>query len=138
MLLFRPLNPMPFFDDLRRATIVIVEDHPDTRTTLTNFLNRQGAGVIAAGNAADGLQAVIEHHPHVVLCDLGLPDGNGFDLLKKIKVLDSDTHKTRVIAMTAMGNIVQREKAIIAGFDEFLRKPFGPDELLRCLESVVR
>ena len=129
---------MPFLDDLHPVPIVIVEDHPDTRILLTQFLERRGARVVAVSNAAAGLQAVLEHNPHVVLSDLGLPDGSGFDLLKNIRALNSEIHKTPVIAMTAMGKIVERETAITAGFHEFLRKPFEPDELLRSLESVLR
>jgi CheY-like chemotaxis protein len=129
---------MPFLDNLHPVTIVIVEDHSGTRTLLTQFLEQRGAHVVAVSNAAEGLQAVLEHNPRVVLSDLGLPDRSGFDLLKNIRALNSETQKTPVIAMTAIGKIVERERAIAAGFHDFLRKPFGPDALLRALESVLR
>ena len=123
---------------LRHVTIVIVEDHPDTQTFLSDFLTRQGARVIAAGNATKGLEAIQQYHPDVVLSDIGLPDRSGFELLKAIRLLDCEDRSTPVIAMTALGGIVERQKAIVAGFQELLRKPFGPDELLRALHSVLR
>jgi CheY-like chemotaxis protein len=124
--------------NLRDVTIVIVEDHPDTRTFLSDFLTRQGARVIAAGDATKGLQAIQQYHPNVVLSDIGLPDRNGFELLKAIRLLDSEDRSIPVIAMTALGGIVERQKAIAAGFQELLRKPFGPTELLHALQSVSR
>ena len=124
--------------NLHHVTIVIVEDHPDTRTFLSDFLTRQGARVIAAGDATKGLQAIQQYHPDVVLSDIGLPDRNGFELLKAIRLLDSEDRSIPVIAMTALGGIVERQKAIAAGFQELLKKPFGPDQLLRALQSVLR
>ena len=124
--------------DLRHVTIVIVEDHPDTQTLLSNFLTRLGTRVIKAGDAATALQEIRQCHPDVVLSDIGLPQKSGFELLKEIRLLDSADRDVPVIAMTALGEIVQRQRAIAAGFQELLRKPFGPAELLRALQSVLR
>ena len=122
--------------DLRHVTIVIVEDHPDTQTILSNFLTRQGARVITAGDAATALQEIQQCHPDVVLSDIGLPQKSGFELLKEIRQLDSEDRRVPVIAMTALGAIVERQRAIAAGFQELLRKPFTPAELLRAIQSV--
>jgi DNA-binding response OmpR family regulator len=124
--------------DLRHVTIVIVEDHPDTQTILSNFLTQQGARVITAGDAATALQEIQQCHPDVVLSDIGLPQKSGFELLKEIRRLDSTHRHVPVIAMTALGGIVQRQRAIAAGFQELLRKPFDPAELLRAVRSVLR
>jgi CheY-like chemotaxis protein len=124
--------------DLRHVTIVIVEDHPDTQTILSNFLTRLGARVITAGDAATALQEIQQCRPDVVLSDIGLPQKSGFELLKEIRRLDSPHRDVPVIAMTALGGIVQRQRAIAAGFQELLRKPFDPAELLRAVRSVLR
>jgi CheY-like chemotaxis protein len=123
---------------LCHITIVIVEDHPDTQTFLSDFLTRLGARVIKAGDAETALQRIQECHPNVVLSDLGLPRKSGFELLDEIRRLDSDDRRVPVIAMTALGGIVERQRAIAAGFQELLRKPFGPTELLRALQLVLR
>ena len=120
------------------GTALIVEDHPDTQTILSNFLTRLGARVIIAGDAATALQAIQQCHPDVVLSDIGLPQKSGFELLKEIRRLDSTHRDVPVIAMTALGGIVERQRAIAAGFQELLRKPFDPAELLRAIQSVLR
>ncbi|HXM01373.1 MAG TPA: response regulator [Chthoniobacterales bacterium] len=124
--------------NLNEVTIVLVEDHPDTRSFLTDFLTHRGARVIATGSAEDALQAIQQHHPDVVLSDIGLPGRSGFDLLKDIHALGPEHRKVPVIAMTALGGIVQRERAAAAGFQGLLRKPFDPDGLLKALQSVLR
>jgi CheY-like chemotaxis protein len=123
--------------DLKQVTVVIVEDHPETRSLLSRFLTRQGARVIEARDATTALRAIQQYHPNVVLSDIGLPQRNGFELLKEIRLLDSADRHVPVIAMTALGGIVERQRAIAAGFEELLRKPFGPAELLRALQSVL-
>jgi CheY-like chemotaxis protein len=123
---------------LCHITIVIVEDHPDTQTLLSDFLTRLGARVIKAGDAETALQEIQQCHPNVVLSDLGLPRTSGFELLDEIRRLDSEDRRVPVIAMTALGGIVERQRAIAAGFQELLRKPFGPTELLRALQLVLR
>jgi DNA-binding response OmpR family regulator len=128
---------MALSDDVLPVTIVVVEDHRDTRVLVADFLFRRGARVIAAEDADGGLRAVCEHNPHVVLTDIGLPRTDGFELLKQIRALDSENKKVPVVAMTAMGATVEREKAIAAGFRDILRKPFGPDELLRTLKAAL-
>jgi CheY-like chemotaxis protein len=116
-----------------------VEDHPDTRSLLSYFLTRQGARAIAVGDAADGLLAIQQHHPDVVLSDIGLPNRNGFELLKDIRCLHSEEdRRVPVVAMTALGKTVERQKIIAAGFQGLLRKPFTPDELLHVLQSVLQ
>lgn len=123
---------------LDHVTIVIVEDHPDTQTLLSDFLTRLGARVITAGDATTGLQEIQQCHPDVVLSDIGLPQKSGFELLKEIRRLDSEDRGVPVIAMTALGGIVERQKATSAGFQQLLRKPFGPDELLGAIQSVLK
>lgn len=123
--------------DLKQATVVIVEDHPETRSLLSRFLTRQGARVIETQDATTALRAIQQYHPNVVLSDIGLPQRNGFELLKEIRLLDSADRQVPVIAMTALGGIVERQRAIAAGFEELLRKPFSPAELLGALQSVL-
>jgi CheY-like chemotaxis protein len=128
---------MALSGDILKTTIVIVEDHRDTRRLLVTFLTDLGARVIAVPDAAEGPQAICLHAPHVVLTDICLPQGDGFELLKQIRALNSENRNVPVVAMTAMGAIVERDKAIAAGFKDLLRKPFGPDELVRSLQMAL-
>ncbi|MFY9986286.1 MAG: response regulator, partial [Chthoniobacterales bacterium] len=90
-----------------------------------------------AGDAETALQEIQQCHPNVVLSDIGLPRKSGFELLDEIRLLDSEDRHVPVIAMTALGGIVERQRAIAAGFQELLRKPFDTTELLRALQSVL-
>ena len=70
--------------NLSQVTIVIVEDHQDTRLLLTDFLTRLEARVIQAGDAGKALRAIERYNPDVILSDICLPSRSGFELLKDI------------------------------------------------------
>jgi CheY-like chemotaxis protein len=124
---------------LSNITIVIVEDHPDTRSSLTQFLHRQGAAVVVSSDAFGGLQAVKEHHPNLVLSDINLPHRDGFELLGDIRALGTeDGGMVPVIAMTAFSDIIDPNRTIAAGFQAHLNKPFGPEQLLEAIKLVLK
>jgi CheY-like chemotaxis protein len=131
-ILFRPAI-------LTNLTIVIVEDHPDIRLYVAEFLSRQGATVIAAPNASEGLQAVSGDRPNIVLLDIKLPDRDGFELLRDIRALGPENGgDVPVIAMTAFGRTADRNRTIAAGLQAHLDKPFVPQKLLDALKSVLK
>jgi CheY-like chemotaxis protein len=125
--------------ELRDVAIVIVEDHADIRLTISQFLVQHGAKVVAAANAFEGLQAIKEHRPDVVLMDVRLPDRDGFELLQEIHGLEAEGgDSVPVIAMTAYGGIANRHRTLAAGFQAHLDKPFGPGKLLEAIKSVLK
>src|SRR6266481_6107883 len=102
---------------LSGVTIVIVEDHDDVRSVLAQFLRQQGARVIGCSNAYNALGAVVQEHPDLVLSDIGLPDGDGFQLLQGIRSLRPEIGgNTPVIAMSALGATTTNHRALAAGF----------------------
>ena len=124
---------------LNNITIVIVEDHSDTLFFLTQFLNREGAKVIATDNAFDGLQAIKTHRPNIVLSDLNMPERDGFELLRDIRALEPrDAGDLAVIAMTAFTSTTYPDYMIGVGFEACLNKPFNPNELLEAIQSVLK
>jgi CheY-like chemotaxis protein len=89
-----------FFTDL---TIVLVEDHDDTRSYLGLFLARLGAKILLVSNAFEAVEAIKTFHPNIVLSDISMPDRDGFDLLRDIRELGSDAGgRVPVIALTAL------------------------------------
>lgn len=119
-------------------TIVIVEDDADTRSSITRFLNRQGAAVFGAANAPDGLQAVKDYHPNIVLSDINLGRRDGFELLGDIRALGTGHGgETPIIAMTARSGLVDPNDMIAAGFQGQLKKPFLPEQLIEEIKSVL-
>ena len=122
---------------LSNITIVIVEDHSDTLRFLIRFLSREGAKVVATDNACDGLQAIKTHHPNVVLSDINMPKRDGFELLRDVRALERDFGDLPVIAMTGLTSITYPDYLIGVGFEACLYKPFGPNELLQAIQSVL-
>jgi CheY-like chemotaxis protein len=126
---------MPRLSDV---TIVIVEDHDDTRSFLAEFLTRQGATVFACADAANGLRAVHEYRPDIVLSDISLPGKSGFELLKDIRELSpAEGGSVPVVSMTAFGWPLNRDRSAAAGFHAHLQKPFGPSQLLEAMLSAL-
>jgi DNA-binding response OmpR family regulator len=124
---------------LSNIAIVIVEDHSDTLFSLTQFLNREGAKVVATNNASEGLQAIKTHHPNIVLSDINLPERDGFELLRDIRALEPrDVGSLSVIAMTALTSTTYPAQMNDAGFEACLSKPFSPHELLEAIRSVLK
>ena len=120
---------------LRNLTIVVVEDHNDTRRFLDIFLGHLGAKVVVVGNAIEGLAAVKTCHPNLVLSDISMPGRDGFELLSDIRALGPDAGgNVPVIAMTAF---VDRARILDAGFKAFLSKPFSPEALVEAILTAV-
>src|ERR1700675_4113472 len=123
---------------LSNLTIVVVEDHNDTRSFLGVFLGHLGASVVVAENAIEGLEAVKTYRPNVVLSDISMPGRDGFGLLSDIQALGPDDGGgVPVIAMTALVTQVDRARILNAGFKAFLPKPFTPETLMKTLLAVL-
>jgi DNA-binding NtrC family response regulator len=116
------------------ATILLVEDKESLRTMLRHALERQGHTVVEAGSRPEAVQALHETQPAVVLSDLRLPDGDGFDVLRAAKDIDADIP---VIVMTAYGSIEDAVRAMKEGAMDFLAKPVDPDHLLLLIHRAL-
>ena len=106
--------------------ILLVEDHEDTRRVLTTLLEHAGHRAIVASGYAEALRLLVRVPADILLCDLGLPDGDGLDLVTKAKALRP---KIRTIALTARASQADKELGRQAGFDHYLTKPFNFHEL---------
>jgi len=104
------------------ARILVVEDTPGNRALATKLLKGAGHEVVVALDAASGLDLAASHHPDLVLLDLGLPDMDGWEALRRLRA-DDRTKKLRVVAFTAHAMVGDREKALAAGFDGYMSKP---------------
>ncbi len=121
-----PLRPAP--------CIVIVDDEPGIVDFVEMGLAQEGIVVIAAGSAAAGLRAVRAERPDLVIVDVGLPDGDGFDLVARIRA-ESDVP---VIMLTARGDVEDRIRGLDLGADDYVAKPFHFAELLARVRAHLR
>jgi CheY-like chemotaxis protein len=118
----------------RGIRVLVVEDNRDSAESLRVLLYHSGYDVAVAYTGQDGLRAARRMKPDVVLCDIGLPDSNGFVVASALRE-DPQTCGARLIAVTAYGQDEDRRRAREAGFDLHLVKPVDPEVLLLRLES---
>lgn len=118
----------------RGVRVLVVEDNRDAAESLRRLLYHSGYEVAVAYNGQEGLRAAKRMQPDVVLCDIGLPDSNGFVVAAALRE-DPLTRDARLIAVTAYGRDEDRRRAREAGFDLHLVKPVDPQVLLAKLSS---
>ncbi|MBI4011927.1 MAG: sigma-54-dependent Fis family transcriptional regulator [Candidatus Rokubacteria bacterium] len=115
-------------------SVLVIDDEKNVRALLTRILSQDQVEVHTAGTGAEGLQLADEVDPDVILLDLRLPDADGMDLLKSLKVRRPDT---AVIMITAYGQIPSAVEAMKHGATDYLEKPFEPLDKLRLAVSRV-
>jgi len=114
--------------------ILVVEDNTDAAITMRDFLELSGHEVQLAASGADGVQAARDFHPEIVLCDIGLPGMDGFEVAAALR-RDPTTSSARLIAVTGYGGDEDRRRSKEAGFDLHLTKPVDPAKLRALLEE---
>lgn len=117
-----------------RPLVLVVEDEPQMRRFLRASLGAEGYRVLEAWSVADGVRQVTAEHPDAILLDLGLPDGDGLELVRKVREWSS----VPVIVVSARGREEEKVAALDAGADDYLPKPFGTKELLARLRVALR
>ncbi len=106
--------------------ILIVDDEASIRDMLAFFFHKRGFEVLTASNFTEGQASTLRSTPDLVLCDIKMPDGNGLDLLRKVK---ADSPKTPVIMITAHTSTADAIEAMKAGAVDYIAKPFNIEEL---------
>jgi two-component system KDP operon response regulator KdpE len=114
--------------------VLVVEDEPQMRRFLRTALAAQGFRVVEAETAREALVAATTHNPEIVLLDLGLPDGDGVDLARRVR----EWSRVPIIVVSARGREDDKVKALDAGADDYLTKPFGTNELLARIRVALR
>ena len=120
---------------LKPARILVVDDDPDLRTTVEIQLHLKGYRVRTADTAASGIAAAVEMQPDIVLLDIGLPDQGGLEVIKELRSRFA-TACAGIIMLTALSEQSVMREAVAAGADDYLLKPYNPDELCNRIEMV--
>lgn len=116
------------------TTVLLVEDEPQVRRFLRTMLGSQGFHVVEATTSAECLSQASTRNPDLVLLDLGLPDGDGVDLTRRLR----EWAKMPIIVISARERERDKVAALDAGADDYLTKPFGTDELLARIRVAIR
>ncbi|HEY3494274.1 MAG TPA: response regulator [Polyangiaceae bacterium] len=117
--------------------IVLVDDDPDALELVTLILEGAGMSVRAAPGASDAFSQIQSFSPHVIVSDIGMPEEDGYSLIRRVRSLASDVRSTPAIALTAFSGPENRERALNAGFDLHIVKPSDPDRLVSAIRSLV-
>nr|YP_009968221.1 ompR-like transcriptional regulator [Cyanidiococcus yangmingshanensis]QMX77322.1 ompR-like transcriptional regulator [Cyanidiococcus yangmingshanensis]UNJ15938.1 hypothetical protein [Cyanidioschyzonaceae sp. 3]WDB00370.1 regulatory component of sensory transduction system [Cyanidiococcus yangmingshanensis] len=104
--------------------VLLIDDDKHLTKSLQQYFHSYGIKLLIAHNGKQGIEQLNLHHVDVVICDVMMPEMNGYEVLKWIQ------HKWRVILLTAKGLTQDRIYAYQLGCDAYITKPFDPDELL--------
>jgi len=112
--------------------VLVVEDEQENQMLLSRLLQTAGFQVRIAQNGAEGVESFREWRPHFIWMDLRMPVMNGFDAARRIRDLEGG-RDVKIVAVTASGFADQRNEALAAGMDDYLRKPYRPGEIFECM-----
>ena len=129
--------PAPLLPVARPLRVLVVEDNQDAAETLRDLLELFGYEVELAHTGPEGVEAARQRQPQVVLCDIGLPRMDGFQVAQQLRQ-DPATAHTHLIAVTGYGGEADRRRSSEVGFERHLTKPVDPEQLHQVLTAMVQ
>ena len=114
--------------------VLVVDDETSIRRYLRAALSAQGFAVYEAANGQEAVNAVVSHHPDIIILDLGLPDFNGIEVTRRLR----EWSQTPIIILSVREAENDKIAALDAGADDYLTKPFGTGELLARMRVALR
>lgn len=116
--------------------ILIVEDNGDMRDFLRRVLARHGYGHLEAADGIEGMEIAHRDHPDLILMDMSLPELDGFEATRRLKA-DKETRHVPIIAVTAHARPSDEKRALEAGCDAYLSKPYSLREFLDIVQRFL-
>lgn len=118
--------------------VLLVEDDEDSRKLLGTMLKRYGARVTATKSAAEALSAFSSEVPDLLISDIGMPDQDGYELIRKLRALPAEKGgQTPAIALTGYASRKDRERALAAGYHQHIAKPIEQSEIITAIAQLV-
>ena len=131
----RPRRPV----SLTGQSILLLEDHADSRELLVQALRNSGAAVAAFGAARDAYAALERVRPSVIVADIALPDEDGYSFIRRVRAHSTPAiQSVPAIAVTAYASLPDREEALAVGFHQHLPKPIDPGRLVQAIYDLTR
>ncbi|MBX5461843.1 MAG: PAS domain S-box protein [Steroidobacteraceae bacterium] len=124
---------------LNEVDVLIVDDEPDGRALIARILDGRGARTTCATSAEEALQRLRERQYDILLSDIGMPDMDGYELMRQVRNLDtSRASPIPAIAVTAYARAEDRQRSLLAGYQMHLSKPIEARELIAAISSLLR
>jgi len=117
-----------------KGTILVVEDEPNIADLVDLYLSRDGYRVLKKATGEDGLAAVRDQRPRLVVLDVGLPDIDGLEVCRRIRA----TSQVPILMLTARDDDIDKIVGLEVGADDYMTKPFNPRELVARVKSILR
>ncbi|MBG1245083.1 hybrid sensor histidine kinase/response regulator, partial [Nostoc sp. NZL] len=132
------LNASPTTEILAGIQILVVDDDDDTREFHTFVLEQAGARVTAVASAKEALQVLAESEPEILLSDIGMPETDGYMLMRQVKTLQAlQAKQIPAIALTAYAGEINQQQALESGFQKHMSKPVEPEELVKAIATLI-
>ena len=122
---------------LEGVHVFVVDDEPDARELLRAVLEDQGGKVTSFTSAEDALAALKTTKPTVLVCDIGMPKMDGYQLIRALRAEESRRERIPALALTAFARAEDRKRSLVAGYQAHLAKPFDVGELILVVADLV-
>lgn len=131
--------PFECAPQLKDISVLIVDDEKDARELLTAILEQCGAVVYQAANITEAIQQLEKNNPDILVSDIGMPDKDGFELIKQVREKENLEKGKRIpaVALTAYARVEDRMRTLSAGFQMHVSKPVEPAELVAVIANLT-
>ena len=122
---------------LEGVRALVVDDQSDARILICRLIEECGGCCSLAENGAEALKIIEQENVNILISDIGMPDFDGYQLIKKIRAVQNERRNLPAIALTAYARNDDRQRALLAGFQMHLSKPVEPRELIAGIASLL-
>ena len=116
--------------------ILIADDEPYILRSLSFVLKKEGFDIETACNGEEALEKAQQFNPKILFLDVMMPKKDGYEVCIKLKS-NPETKDIYIIMLTAKGQIIDKEKGLITGADEYITKPFSPREIVNKVKKII-
>jgi len=117
-----------------QALVLVADDEPRITKLVSIALSEEGFRVVTASNGEEAVRVAEEYRPDVILLDIVMPDLDGIEVMRRLR----ETRSVPVILVTAKGSTADKARGLDLGADDYISKPFHPDELAARVRAVLR
>jgi len=121
----------------KKLQALVIEDNIDNMKLITLLLHKGGFESVWANTGYMGVRMAEEKNPDFILLDIQLPDINGYEVLDRIRTLDSNINKVPIIAMTSYAMSGDRQKLLSAGCNGYIEKPIDPMRVIDQIKRII-